>query len=110
MKITTDRGDIIHFAGFHHLSPARDAQGGPALSSGHGDGLTRCGWEAFFRAMRERHLAMAFSPEDPEVRFVPSSQEPDDAASHASLSHAMEHAKRFWKAFRGGGGGAAQAG
>ena len=103
MKVTTDRGDIIHFAGFHHLSPALDAQRAPALTAEHGGALTRCGWETFFRTLGERHLAAAFDPEDPSsARFVPSRQGSDDAGSrHGSLSGALEHSKRFWRAFRG---------
>ncbi len=101
---TTDRGDIIHFAGFHHLSPAIDAQRAPVLAAEHGGDLARCGWQTFFRAMGERGLAVAFDPADGgSARFVASAQGSDDAASHGGgLGHAIEHAKRFWKAYRGG--------
>jgi hypothetical protein len=60
--ITSDRGDVIHFAGHHHLSPAvRD--GAPALV-GHGDVAGRCGWATFFEALERRALAARFDPED----------------------------------------------
>ena len=62
-QATVDRGEIIHFAGQHGLSPAlRD--GAPAFSSGHG-GEARCGWQAFFAAMEARGLALALDAEDP---------------------------------------------
>jgi hypothetical protein len=69
MPVTTDRGDVIHFAGRHALSPAvRD--GAPALA-GHGDQAGRCGWERFFTAMAERRLALRIpEPETAEATFV----------------------------------------
>ena len=71
MPATTDRGDILHFAGRHSLSPAlRD--GLPALV-GTGDQAGRCGWEPFFAAMENRRLALAIpEPETAEARFVPA--------------------------------------
>ena len=71
---TADRGLIIHFAGFHHLSPALDDRSRPAFSAGAGDGLARCGWESFFKAMRAHGLALGFDPGDAaSVRFLPAS-------------------------------------
>ena len=69
-QATADRGEIIHFAGLHGLSPAlRD--GAPAFASGHGD-PARCGWEPFFTAMERRGLALAWDPEDPAAAtFAP---------------------------------------
>jgi hypothetical protein len=62
-QATVDRGEIIHFAGQHGLSPAlRD--GAPAFASGR-DTAGRCGWEAFFAALEERGLALAWDPADP---------------------------------------------
>ncbi len=102
---TTDRGDIIHFAGFHHLSPARDERGAPAFSAAAGDGLARCGWERFFRALSERALAVARDPQDgSSARFVPwapsrrDDTAPEGAAGHGGLAGALEHSRRFWKA------------
>ena len=71
MPVTTDRGEVMHFAGRHALSPAvRD--GTPAFT-GHGDQAGRCGWAAFFGAMGERGLALSIpEPETPEAAFVPA--------------------------------------
>ncbi len=69
-QASADRGEIIHFAGQHGLSPAlRD--GAPAFSSGHAD-PARCGWEAFFAALDRRGLALTWVPEDPAAAaFAP---------------------------------------
>ena len=97
-RVTTDRGDIIHVAGFHHLSPALDDASRPAFSAGTGDGLARCGWERFFGAMREAGVALVHDPEDPgAARFVPASEAHRDGAGPA-LTQALEHARRFWTA------------
>ncbi len=102
MKTTADRGEVIHFAGSRHLSPALDAQGAPAFSSEPADRLARCGWASFFRALGERRLAVAFDPADATpVSFVSAAQGADGAASRGGLAQATAHACRFWKAFRG---------
>ncbi len=99
-SITTDRGAIIHFAGFRRLSPALDDRSRPAFSTQAGDGLARCGWESFFAAMRAGGLALEIDPEDAaSARFVPASQARREGAQRAALPRAWEHAKRFWKAF-----------
>jgi hypothetical protein len=65
MQVTRDRGEIIHFAGFHHLSPAlRD--GVPVLVGAGDPGATRCGWPTFFHALDERGLSLAWDPAAPE--------------------------------------------
>jgi hypothetical protein len=93
---TRDRGEILHFAGFHHLSPALSERGDPAFSAAPGDGLSRCGWETFFGRMRERGLALSFEPEDgSSARFVPCDRVEEE---HPSLASAVEHARRFWAA------------
>jgi hypothetical protein len=97
-RTTFDRGAILHFAGFHHLSPALDERGEPALSGEAGDGRARCGWEKFFAAMTARGLALAFDPEDASsTRFVPAGRTKDEG-EHASLASAIEHSKRFVRA------------
>jgi hypothetical protein len=64
-----DRGDIIHFAGRHRLSPAiRD--GSPAFV-GHGEPGERCGWEKFFRALGARRLQIQLQQAG-VARFVPA--------------------------------------
>ena len=100
-RATSDRAEIVHFAGFHHLSPGLDATSRPAFSSATGDGVTRCGWETFFTALRTAGLAMAFDGADPtSVRFVPEAGAP--SAGEQGLRGAFEHSKRFLKALRGG--------
>lgn len=98
-RVTTDRGDIVHLAGFHRLSPALDAQGQPAFSSEPGDGLARCGWERFFAALRERRLAVESDPDDPApARLVPAATDTPHAHPGHGGAGAVEHSRRFWKA------------
>lgn len=94
---TTDRGEIVHLAGFQHLSPALDAAGAPAFSAAPGDGLVRCGWEPFFRALRERRLAVALDPGGGTARFIPAGERAGGAAG-GGLSRAVAHSRRFWRA------------
>jgi hypothetical protein len=106
MPVTVDRADVIHFAGRHRLSPAlRD--GAPVLvPSGETGG--RCGWAPFFAALRERRLAVSYSPDDPaSVTFVSDR----DAAAHPSPSPSpgpargggvLAEARRFLAALRHG--------
>ena len=99
MKVATrDRGDIIHFAGFHSLSPAlRD--GMPALVAGRDTTATRCGWETFFRAMGDRRLAMSFDPKvGASAEFRPEADLSDLPPPHAGREGAFQHAKRFLRA------------
>ncbi len=101
MKIATeDRGEIIHFAGQHGLSPAL-VGGRPALTSGSGPAAVRCGWEPLFRAMGEQDLALVRDDQDPGASaFVPRAQviwaRPEPAPGHSAL----EHAVRFLHALR----------
>jgi hypothetical protein len=99
--VSTDRGQIMHFAGFQHLSPAFDPGGGPAFSASAADGLTRCGWEAFFHALAEEGLALSFEPPDPgSARFVPAGRArspPGGRGIHAAL----DHTRRFLGAMFG---------
>jgi len=99
MKVATrDRGEIIHFAGHHGLSPAL-REGTPAFVSGHDASAVRCGWEPFFRAMGERRLALVHDPEDPGAHeFVPEDRARPMLQEHPSLGDAIEHAKRFVRA------------
>ncbi len=95
MYATQARGDVIHFAGRHRLSPAlRD--GAPALVA-HGEPGERCGWAPFFRAMGERRLALAFDDDAPDTRrFSPRDEAPP-------VRHAlgpMEESRRFIAALR----------
>jgi hypothetical protein len=67
--VTTDRGEIIHYAGRHRLSPAVK-DGTPALV-GAGEVERRCGWERFFRTLGARGLALQVD-EAGEGRLVPA--------------------------------------
>jgi hypothetical protein len=96
-RATSDRGEIIHFAGEHGLSPAL-AEGAPAFASGHGGG-DRCGWEALFAAMEARGLALAWDPEDPSAAaFVPRRGLP--LAGHGSPG-GLARSGRFLRALLG---------
>jgi hypothetical protein len=98
MPTTTDRGEIIHLAGFHRLSPALEA--GSPLLLGHGEGArSRCGWEQFFAAMENRGLAVTWNPDDPaSVRMVPREQARRDPPHRASLRRAIDDARRIFAA------------
>lgn len=98
MKVATrDRGDILHFAGRHGLSPAlRD--GVPTFVSGHDASATRCGWETFFRAMRDRGLAVVFDPDDGTSAELRPEADVEPDGHHGSLGSALDHARRFWRA------------
>jgi hypothetical protein len=97
MPVTVDRADVIHFAGRHRLSPAlRD--GGPALVP-PGEPGERCGWAAFFAALRERRLAVSFAPDDPaSLSFVPdraAAGHPSPSPGPARGGGALAEARRF---------------
>ena len=94
---TTDRGDIVHLAGFRYLSPALDDAGAPAFSAGPGDGLRRCGWEPFFGALRQRRLAVLDPGEGGSPRFTPAGAR-RGAAGEGGLAAAVAHSRRFWRA------------
>jgi hypothetical protein len=67
-RATADRGEIIHHAGRHRLSPA--VRDGVPVLVGPGDAEGRCGWERFFRALDARRLALA--PDEAGGRLVPA--------------------------------------
>jgi hypothetical protein len=97
---TTDRGAIIHFAGSHRMSPALDDRSRPAFSTRAGDGLSRCGWERFFAAMRAGGFALEFDPLGAaSARLVPASEVRHEGERRATLLRAWRQAKLFWKAF-----------
>ncbi|HET9599393.1 MAG TPA: hypothetical protein VFP65_27715 [Anaeromyxobacteraceae bacterium] len=99
MRHIQDRGEVVHFAGFHALSPALAADGSPAFSAGAGDGLARCGWATFFTAMESRGLAVAFDPADAtSARFVKAVGARGEGEPHGGLGAAVAHSRRFWGA------------
>ena len=100
MKLAThDRGEVLSFAGFHHLSPAlRD--GTPRLV-GEAEKAGRVGWEPFFAALDAAGLVMAWDTEDP-ASAAPISAAAGRALERIPTFAAMEQARRFVRAFRRG--------
>jgi hypothetical protein len=63
-RATTDHGEIIHFAGRHHLFPVV-RKGDPAgIRLASREDLTpdevRVGWPAYFRPFIDRHLVFVY--------------------------------------------------
>ncbi len=103
MPITDDRGDVIHFAGRHRLSPAlRD--GVPALVA-HGEPGERRGWGEFFAALRARGALASLDPDDPgSFKLVARGAAGPSSAggpSRAPEPGAFAEARRFLAALRG---------
>lgn len=108
MPITHDRGDVIHFAGRHRLSPAlRD--GAPVLVA-HGEPGERCGWAEFFRVMSDRGALASLEPDDPtSFRLVARGAAGPSSAGDPSRGGpsrgrgpgAFAEARRFLAALRG---------
>jgi hypothetical protein len=63
-KVTTDHGEIIHFAGRHHLFPVarKDDPTRVRLTSREdlSDEETRVGWPAYFRPFIDRRLVFLY--------------------------------------------------
>ena len=96
---THDRGEVLSFAGFHHLSPAlRD--GAPRLVA-EAENAGRVGWEAFFAALDAAGLVMAWDTEDPSAT-LPISAAEGRALERIPTFAAMAQARRFVQAFRRG--------
>lgn len=100
MPNTRDRGDVVHFAGRHHLSPAlRD--GVPVLVA-HGEPGRRCGWAELFAAMSARGLVASLEPDDPgSFRLVSRAAAPSSDAGLGRRPGAVSEARRFLGALRG---------
>lgn len=97
IRTTTDRGEIIHLAGFRQLSPALDGRSAPAFSSAAGDGLARCGWERFFSALRAGALAVEYDPADAATtRLV--GRGAGTAPGRSGLAEALDRSARLWRA------------
>lgn len=99
MKIAIlDRGEIIHFAGLHSLSPAL-ADGVPRLVSAPDPG--RCGWEPFFAAVEGRGLALVHDSEAPtSAVLAPVRDARPFLRARAGLAAALSHSGRFLRALR----------
>jgi hypothetical protein len=100
MRLAThDRGEVLSFAGFHHLSPAlRD--GAPRLVVA-ADNAGRVGWEPFFAALDAAGLVMAWDTEDP-ASALPISADEGRAMERIPTHASMDDALRFVRAFRRG--------
>lgn len=100
MPITWDRGEIIHFAGRHRLSPAL-AGASPTLVA-PGESAPRCGWADFFAAMGRAGLAASLDPEDAgSFKLVGRGAAAASGAAPAHARGAFEEARRFLAALRG---------
>jgi hypothetical protein len=106
VRVTVDRGEMMHALGRARLSPAiRD--GVPALTP-PGDTAGRCGWADFFGAVEARGLALEHDPDGAAPpRLVPApaaaATNPGGPAHHAGLPRrgALAEARRFLDALRG---------
>ncbi len=93
---SSDRGQILHLAGLHSLSPAL-AGGVPRLVSGPDP--ARCGWEPFFAAVERRRLALVLDPEDPSsAGFVAAREARPFRRPHPGLAAFLSHSGRFLRA------------
>lgn len=102
-RTLSDRGEILHFAGLHHLSPALDAEGRPALVGGARKDLVRCGWEPFFEKVDKGRLALAFDLDElSSARFV-TTPRARPSGLLCALEKAVRHSRRFLRALFDGG-------
>lgn len=65
-KVTTDHGEIIHFAGRHQLFPVQSKASGEARLAARGDvkeDEARVGWPAYFRPFIDRGLVFLYDEE-----------------------------------------------
>jgi len=61
-RVTTDHGEIIHFAGAHKLFPVKNRQGEVRLASREDlkPDETRVGWPDYFRPFIDRRLVFLY--------------------------------------------------
>jgi hypothetical protein len=97
MKVATrDRGQVIHQAGFHRLSPGL-RQGRPVLLA-EGDGPGRTGWAPFLAAMEAAGLALAWEPDVPGTAALVPLAEARPLERRAGLAEGLAHCRRFLRA------------
>jgi hypothetical protein len=100
MKVAThDRGEVLSFAGFHHLSPALK-DGAPRLVD-EGENAGRIGWEPFFAALESAGLVMAWDTDDPSTAAPVPAAAGRPMERHPTLAAGIERTRRFVRAFRG---------
>jgi hypothetical protein len=66
-RATTDHGEIIHFAGRHHLFPVARKDDATAVRLASRENVTadevRVGWPAYFRPFIDRRLVFVYDEE-----------------------------------------------
>jgi hypothetical protein len=99
MKVAThDRGEIIHWAGRNHRSPALLADGKPTWVTGADPAARRCGWEAFFDALRASDRVLVYDPADEAAGTLEDAGAAVAREAHAPPHDPMRHAKRVLEA------------
>jgi hypothetical protein len=96
-RATTDHGEIIHFAGRHHLFPVARRDDPAAIRLASRDDLTgqevRIGWPAFYRPFIDRKLVFVSDETGGQVMTRAEADElgaapPSGPAGEASASAA----------------------
>jgi hypothetical protein len=98
MPVTVDRGEIIHHAGRHALSPALD--GGRPVLLARGEAGARCGWEPFFSALAARGEALDLAS-DGGWRAVRRPGGPDPSEEPSAPAAFLRRAVATARALRG---------
>lgn len=92
-KVTEDHGEIIHFAGRHHLFPVAKKPDRVSVRLASRDDVApdevRIGWDSFFRAFIDRGLVFLFDeasgqPATREEAAAALASEPAEAAGAAA--------------------------
>jgi hypothetical protein len=93
-RATTDHGEIIHFAGRHHLFPVARKDDPSAVRLASRDDVTadevRVGWPAYFRPFIDRHLVFVYDEEGGQAmsRAEADALQPAAAAGPAGAASA----------------------
>jgi hypothetical protein len=92
-KVTEDHGEIIHFAGRHHLFPVAKKADRLAVRLASRDDVApdevRIGWDSFFRTFIDRDLVFLFDetsgqPATREEAVAALASEPEGEAGAAA--------------------------
>ena len=81
IKVTHDRGEIMHFIGRHHGSPALKKGSNEPVIVGHGKPaeVVKVAWPAFFHEVESKKLHFAFDESSGGYKFIPEGSAPPDA-------------------------------